>query len=82
MKVLEQYREQLCDLVLLITQTAHPKLPLEVNIDLAQLEELDLTIKDTYYTLAYFDQRFGYEFEIMETMLGREIEMFITSCHI
>lgn len=78
-KVLEQYREQLCDLVLLITQTAHPKLPLEVNIDLAQLEELDLTIKDTYYTLAYFDQRFGYEFEIMETMLGREIEMFITS---
>lgn len=77
-KVLEQYREQLGDLVLLITQTMQPKLPLDVNIDLAQLEELDMTIKDTYYTLAYFDQRFGYEFKIIETLLGREVHLETT----
>lgn len=78
-KVLEQYREQLGDLVKLITPAVPPKSPLDVNIDLSRLEELDLTIKDTYYTLSYFDQRFGYEFAIMKTTLGHEIEVIVTS---
>lgn len=72
--VLEKYQNQLNSLMDLITHTTRPKSPLEVNIDLGPLEELDLTIKDTYSTLTYFDQRFAYELQIMHT-LGREIEI-------
>lgn len=72
-KIYRQYCALLSRCLSLIS-SAKPTQPLDVNIDVGRLEELDSNIKDTYYTLVYFEQRFGYEARILE-QLGKRVDM-------
>lgn len=67
-KILGKYRQQITKFLHIVCDGREPQAQEKLNIDVLPVEEVDLAIRDTYYTLAYFDQRFLYELEILRTL--------------